>query len=311
MQGGDVDARRLAYFLAIVDHGGFGRAAERLHIAQPSLSQAIAALERDLGADLFHRAGRGVALTDVGAQLVEPARRVIRDLDAVRDTARAARGLRRGRVDVVSMPSPGIEPLTTLMAAFARAHPAMSVHVAAAFTADEVVRAVRSGAAEVGLLGSAVLPRAAGLDVLAVEDQPLVLLSPPGRAPDTGPVPRADLGGLRLVASPPGSLVRGIVDDALAGGAAAHLAAEVAHRTSILPLVLAGVGHAVVPAAWRPLAARAGVVVRPITPAPVLRVSAVSRAGRLTPGARAFLDAAERYAAERAAAGDGGADPTP
>jgi hypothetical protein len=57
-----MDARQLEYFLAVVDHDGFGRAAAKLHIAQPSLSQAIAALERDLGVKLFHRLGRGVVL---------------------------------------------------------------------------------------------------------------------------------------------------------------------------------------------------------------------------------------------------------
>ena len=61
-----MDARQLEYFLAIVDHDGFGRAAQHLHIAQPSLSQAIANLERELGIQLFHRIGRGVVLSTGG-----------------------------------------------------------------------------------------------------------------------------------------------------------------------------------------------------------------------------------------------------
>lgn len=329
-----MDARQLAYFLAIVDHGGFGRAAEQLHVAQPSLSQAIGGLERELGVDLFHRVGRGVVLTDTGTRLIEPARQVVRDLEAVRDTARSARGLRRGRVDLVSTPSPGIEPLTTLMASFAREYPLMTVNVAGAFTPEEVVQHVRSGAAEIGLLGSAGHPRTADLRVLPIEEQPLVLLSPPeaegsgsgrdtpdrdrsewsgsgrdgaetrstgpgGTGPDADRINRADLDGLRLIASQRGSLMRQIVDDILAGGADAHLAAEVDHRTSILPLVLSGLGHAVMPSSWKPIATRMGARVRLIEPVSHLRVIIVSRASRLTPAAQAFLGTAELYARTR------------
>jgi DNA-binding transcriptional LysR family regulator len=61
-----VDARQLEYFLAVVDHGGVNRAAAALYLAQPSLSQSIRALERDLGHQLFHRVGRRLVLTDAG-----------------------------------------------------------------------------------------------------------------------------------------------------------------------------------------------------------------------------------------------------
>ncbi|MBV2364543.1 LysR family transcriptional regulator [Streptomonospora nanhaiensis] len=296
-----MDARQLGYFLAIVDHGGFGRAAEHLHIAQPSLSQTIAGLERELGVDLFHRVGRGAVLTDTGARIVEPARQVLRDLETVRETARSARGLRRGRVSLVTMPSPGIEPLTTLMTRFAAAHPLMTVSAESAFTPEEVVQAVRTGAAEVGLLGATEHPRIADMRVLPVADQPLVLLSPPGDGPPPpAVVGRADLDGLRLVVSQPGSLMRRLVDDILAGGVEAHIAAEVGHRTSILPLVLSGLGHAVVPESWRPIAERLGARVRRIEPVSLLRVIVVCRAARLTPAAQAFLETVEDYVAEGA-----------
>ncbi|GAA3440471.1 hypothetical protein BJ998_008724 [Kutzneria kofuensis] len=61
-----MDARQLEYFLAVVDHGGMGRAAAALHVAQPSLSQALRTLERDLGQPLFHRIGRRLVLNDAG-----------------------------------------------------------------------------------------------------------------------------------------------------------------------------------------------------------------------------------------------------
>ena len=76
-----MDIRQLKFFLAVVDHNGFSRAAAHLLVAQPSLSQAIASFERELGMPLFHRIGRGVVLSEAGSALVGPARVVLRDLD--------------------------------------------------------------------------------------------------------------------------------------------------------------------------------------------------------------------------------------
>lgn len=95
--------------------------------------------------------------------------------------------------------------------------------------------------------------------------------------------------------SPSGSLMHQIVDGILASGADLRIVAEVAHRTSILPLVLQGVGLAVLPAAWAPLARRAGARAVPIDPAAHLHVALLSRSAPLTPAAQAFLDAARAY----------------
>ena len=91
-----MDIRQLKYFLAVVDHNGFSRAAQHLMVAQPSLSQGIATFERELGMPLFHRIGRGVVLSEAGAALVGPARVVLRDLDEAKATMRALQGLRGG-----------------------------------------------------------------------------------------------------------------------------------------------------------------------------------------------------------------------
>src|SRR4051794_18872060 len=303
-----MDVRQLTYFLAVVDSLNFGRAAEQLHIAQPSLSQAIATLERELRVPLFHRVGRGIVLSDAGTQLVEPARQVVRDLEAAKAAAQSARGLQRGRVELVAMPSPGMEPLSTLIRNFTAAHPAMTVTADAAFTAGEVVQAVKAGQVELGLLGTASAPLTGGLRVLPIEDQPLVLISPPvddteeavgvrGRGTDRGraTVAREDFAGARLIASKPGSLMRQLVDDVLASGVDAHIVVEVEHRTSMLPMVLAGIGHAVMPSSWAPLAERAGARVRAIEPPSVLRIALVTRKAALTPAARAFLTCVEAY----------------
>ena len=97
------------------------------------------------------------------------------------------------------------------------------------------------------------------------------------------------LAGARLIVSPRGSLMREVVDQMLADGVALQVVAEVAHRTSILPLVLRGVGMAVLPSAWAPLARRAGAQTARLDLPARLHVALLSRQAPLTPAAAAFL----------------------
>jgi DNA-binding transcriptional LysR family regulator len=149
-----MDVRQLQYFLAIVDRGGFNRAASALYVSQPSLSQAVRALERDLGSELFHRIGRRAVLTEAGRALIEPAREAVRSLETARASVAAVHELREGRLDVASMPSQAVEPLTSLVSAFSHRYPGVSVAIKAAFTSRDVIDMVRTGAVELGLLAS-------------------------------------------------------------------------------------------------------------------------------------------------------------
>src|SRR5215510_4578394 len=97
-----MDLRRLEYFLAVVEHGQVTSAASALRVAQPSLSQAIKALERDLGVQLFIRDGRSLRPTRAGEALIEPARRVLGDLDAARAAVSDVVELAAGWLDVAS-----------------------------------------------------------------------------------------------------------------------------------------------------------------------------------------------------------------
>lgn len=293
-----MDTRQLRYFIAVIDHRNFSRAAEHLQITQPSLSPAIAGFERELGMPVFHRIGRGVVPTDAGDHLVEPARRVLRGLDAAHSTIDAVKGVTTGRVEIITTASPGVEPLTTIVRSFTAQHPDITLSIAAGSAPDDIQQSVRSGASEIGLLGAARLPRPADLEVLPLEDQELVLVTAPGsNLTGRGRVTDEDLSGRRLVVAQRGSLMRQFVDDMLASGITVTVAADVAHRrSSILPLVLAGVADAVLPAGWTNLAHRAGAAVLAIDPAAHLRVALVHRKGPLTPAAAAFAAAAAAYA---------------
>lgn len=288
-----MDVRQLEYFLAIVDHGGFNRAASALYLSQPSLSQAVQALERDLGSSLFHRIGRRAVLTEAGSALIEPARAAVRSLETARASVTAVHELREGRLDIAAMPSQAVEPLTTMIRAFRGRYPGVSVNIRAAFTSGDVVDMVRTGAAELGLLatsgpltGKEVVAHAAG-------EQRFVLVTPAdGPFPAGRPVACEELAGQQLIVGQRGTGMRAYVDGLREQGIDFAIAAETEHRVAILPLVLAGAGLAVVTESWRTMAERAGALVLDIEPRTTLQVALVSRRAEQAPAARAFLTCA-------------------
>ncbi|MEU8617307.1 LysR substrate-binding domain-containing protein [Streptomyces sp. NPDC048623] len=286
-----MDHRQLEYFLAIVDHGGFHRAASALYVSQPTLSQAVRALERELGTALFHRIGRRVILTDAGTELIAPARAAVLSLEIAKGSVGAVRELRGGRLQVAAMASATVEPLGTMVRGFAERYPAVTLGLKVSLTAQEVVDAVRTGACELGLLITAGQVR--GKDIIAREigDQRLVLVtSADGPFPAGQVVCPRQLAGHRLITGQRGTAIRAYVDDLAAHGIDVTIAVETEHRMAFLPLVLKGVGLAVVTRSWADLARRAGAMVLDIEPAVALRNVLVSRKGELTSAARAFLD---------------------
>lgn len=95
-----MDFRQLRYFVAIADSGTFSRAAETLRISQPSLSQQIRNLEDELGVELLSRHARGVALTELGQQFYDHARRILSGVERARKVMHARKGHPRGRISV-------------------------------------------------------------------------------------------------------------------------------------------------------------------------------------------------------------------
>lgn len=157
----------------------------------------------------------------------------------------------------------------------------------------DVIDGVRTGSSELGLLATPdALP---DKEVVAhsVGEQRFVLVTPPG-----GPFPAGravaceDLAGQRLIVGQRGTGMRAYVDGLRDAGIEFSVAAETEHRVAILPLVLAGVGLAVLTESWRTFAERAGALVLDIEPKTTLKVAVISRRAELSPAAHAFLTSA-------------------
>ena len=122
-----MDVRDFQAFVAVAEELHFGRAALRLHMAQPPLSNRIRQLERELGLRLFERSTRTVTLTDAGARLLDPARRVLNAVDAARNAAAAIASGDQGRVRIGFAGASSQRALPVLTRAVRSAHPGIQL----------------------------------------------------------------------------------------------------------------------------------------------------------------------------------------
>src|SRR5579859_2993227 len=172
-----MELRQVQYALAVIDCGGFTRAAHALHVSQPSLSQGVSNLEVDLGLPLFHRLGRRVVLTDAGRAFVDPARRLLRDAEVIRATVGAIQGLGAGQLDLVALPTLAVDPLASLVGQYRRRFPDINVRLVEPEDADAVLALVRDGRCEIGL---AELPASDDLVATDLMRQEILAVCPPG-----------------------------------------------------------------------------------------------------------------------------------
>jgi LysR family transcriptional regulator, nitrogen assimilation regulatory protein len=302
--GERVEIRQLEYFLAVVDHGGVTRAARVLHISQPSLSQAIRSLERELRVSLFHRVGRGLVLSPTGEALVGPARHAIRSVAQASDLMRRLQRLEGGRVDICALPSLGSEPVAAWVGYLRRLHPAVSVRMEETDDLAGVVESVRSGATEVGFL---TLPAPlAGLHSRTLSTQYVVLVCPPGWSGTAAtPVPIAAVADIPLIVDGRHTAGWSQIEQVLLDHSVdVFVAAEVRHPSSTLHLVLSGAGAAFMPLRLALLAHRRGAVIQPTDP-PILReIAVIHRPGPLSALAQALVDLAVGDAARWVAANE-------
>jgi DNA-binding transcriptional LysR family regulator len=167
----DVDLRKLRYFVAVAEELHFGRAAERLHIAQPVLSRQVRALEDELKVQLFARTKRSTELTPAGRQLLDDARPLLASAEAMRRrVARAARGPKTFTVGFM----PGLT-VTTAVRAFEASHPTVDVEVVRT-TWDDQVEVLRDGRVDVSVVRLPVDQR--GLSIRPLFEEPRVTMLP-------------------------------------------------------------------------------------------------------------------------------------
>jgi DNA-binding transcriptional LysR family regulator len=266
-----IELRHLRYFVAVAEELHFSRAAQRLHISQPPLSQHIKAVESELGVLLLRRTRRRVELTEAGARFLEAARTTLEQAERAMDIARR---IGRGESGTLRLGFTATAPFTRVFTQAVRAYRAAlpGVHLELALsTTAQVLEAVRTGALDVGLVRPAAgAPLPAGLRALPVLTDRLMLVLPADHplAARPRPVPVAALADEPFVLRPqgPGSAYyEQVFRLCQAAGFTPRIAQEAQEAPTILALVAAGMGVSILPAAlraigvadvlWRPLAA--------------------------------------------------------
>ncbi len=285
-----MDPRQVRNFLAVVEHGGFGRAAAALGLAQPTVSQSVKALERELGVALFRRASQGVVPSGAGRRFVGPARQLMHDLARL---GASVGGHKQPVLQLVAGAPLATHPGAELVGSFVRSHPDVLVHMdrvpdRVAGDDDTVLTMVRNGASELGL--AYLSGPLDDLRTVELGRHAFVLAFPPGtRLPDRR-VPLSVLDDSPLIGVPPGCSQRRLIKTALrTGGVRPRVVVENGQRDLSAALVLAGVGAAFLPdAAGAAIAAR-GAVVRTVDPPLHLAYGLVHRPVELTAIAAAFV----------------------
>lgn len=240
-----MELRQLEYFVAVAEEANFTRAAERVHISQSGVSAQIRQLEQDLGAPLFDRSARTVALTEAGRAALVHARAVLAGADAVRQVVDEVNGLLRGRLTVGMVTGCTVTPLFDALAAFHRAYPGIEATLLEG-SSDALVQQVRDGSVDLALVGlAAALPE--GLDGHVVVAERLAAAVPQGHplaARDE--VTLAELCGYPLVCMPEGTGIRAVLDRACAArGLRPTVAVQASMPSAIADLALRGLGVAV------------------------------------------------------------------
>jgi len=265
-----MDLRHLRYFVAVAEEGHVTRAAERLGIQQPPLSQQIKALEAELEVQLFRRKPRGVELTEAGEGLLGDARRILAEVEgALVRARRTARG-ELGRLAVGFTASAPFHPFVTrIIRDFRTANPGVSMTLEESGTSD-LVAGVRTERLDVAFVRSTV-PAGEGVTFHDLLEEPLFAALPVKHPLARGRGRRlklAELAGEPLVlyrrSSGPG-LYDAIVGACRAAGFTPLIEQEAPRITATLNLVAAGLGITLVPQslsaqqaeaiAYRPLAA--------------------------------------------------------
>ena len=291
----NIELRQLRYFVTVAEELHFGRAAARLHMTQPPLSQTIFALEALFGAALFDRNRRGVALTPAGAALLPEARRLLAQAGELAALVERAALGEAGKLVLAFVSSADYSVLPPFLRAYRAAYPQVQITLQEA-TSDLQLDDLLNGRIDAGLLIPPLPDKAkAALDYLPVLNEPLILAAPadlPGlggkHAIDLRSLPPLPLIIFPRPISP--SLYDAILAVFRAAGMTPAIGQEAIQMQTIVSLVSAGMGIALVPESVSKLQ-RPGVEYRPLAQAtPLVETGLAWRRDNNSPVLKGFLD---------------------
>jgi len=288
-----LELRQLRYFVAVAEEKHFGRAAVRLHMTQPPLSQTIQALEQMLDTPLFIRTKRSVALTPAGLALLPEAQRLLQQAAALPDLARRAASGACGQLSLSFISTADYSILPPLLQRFRASYPLVQIELREA-TTDVQLEDLMQGKIDAGLLLPPLSDKAtAVLDYLPLLSEALVVALPVGTVRGKQAIALKTVRDLPLIIFPR-RIAPAFHDTILScfrnAGVTPHIGQEAIQMQTIVGLVSAGMGMALVPQSVSNLQ-RPGVDYRPLSDnSELIETGLAWRRDNPSPVLRAFLD---------------------
>ncbi len=289
------DLRQLRYFIAVAEELSFTRAALRLHLSQPPLSQQIQSLERDLGVRLLERTKRSVALTEPGRVFLEQARQVLAKVDEARSQTVAAAAGYSGQLRLAYTVSVSFHPaMPQTLLRFGQIAPDVRLQLSEMYTEPQFA-ALLAGKIDVGFVRDepVQVQYARDLRCSVIDREPLLLALPAGH-PLAGrsSLRLAEVAGDAFVSQPrelAATLYDRLVKLATRAGFQPSITQHAQQINGLLALVAAGLGLALVPASMRTVRL-AGICYVPLEdPDAFLLLAVTCRASDQSPALQQFL----------------------
>lgn len=243
-----MDLRQLRYFTAIVEQGSFSKAATKLRVAQPALSQHLRHMEDELGVTLLHRGARGVQPTEAGERLLMRARAILAEFAELRDGVRGETAPPGGEVRI-GLPGTVSEQFSVALIQAARErYPAIRIRIAEAMSGF-VLDWLRRGEVDLAVIYSTSDPK--GLSIHHVLTEELCLFGAPTldavTIPPGGRIGLTQAAALDLILPGPGHGLRDQIDEAAGVQTTIQPAIEIESYGQIKRLVERGLGYGILP----------------------------------------------------------------
>jgi DNA-binding transcriptional LysR family regulator len=292
------DLRHFRYFATLAEELHFGRAAARLHITQPGLSQQIQALEREIGVPLLDRTSRRVRLTAAGQTLFEESRRMLAQVERVVTLTRRTGAGDIGRLAIGAVESATYTVLPKVLREYGRLYPGVQLVMREMLSVHQI-EALRRGEIDVGFARTPI--ETDELATLPLGEESLAVMLPAGHPLcEKAEVPLAALAKEPFILhpTPPSNWASYIVAVCKGAGFEPRIAHEATVTTVAISFVAAELGITFVPASLAEGESRAGVVARPVASegghVPLTRLLVVYRKDALSPTAERLLEVARQ-----------------
>ena len=238
--------RQLEVLLAVARERSFSRAAKKIHSSQPTLSEHVGELERELGKKLLYRRGREVTLTEAGRVFAEYAGAALAAVDGARQAVAELDGLAHGSLLIGASTTPGIYVMPGVIATFRQRYPGVELTLRIA-NSQVIEDRVKARELDLGVVGGHAIGPGEECLAAGLLDE-LVIIVPPGHAwAKRRDIRPAELAGQPLLVREEGSATRRVTERALQqAGVRYRVAMELDHTEAIKQAVMAGLGVAFV-----------------------------------------------------------------